>query len=231
MNVRMGLIRKKPEWTTERFWQYWRETHGPIAARVPNLREYRQNAVIERPQHGIDLARGPWELDGFSQLWFDDPQQAAHAFKDSELAAALMADEQHFLGGLHIVTASQHVFVPVPEGPERAALSKRISILKRRPDLSEEDFHREWTVHRDLVRKMPGVRGYRQNVVIAREQVKGQPCGYDDLPIDGVGELWFENAAASEAAFSSVAGQAAMSHARAFLAEATAFLVVEHRVV
>ena len=41
---------------------------------------------------------------------------------------------------------------------------------------------------------MPGIAGYRQNVVIARERVKGQPCDCDELPIDGIVELWFEDA-------------------------------------
>lgn len=231
MNVRMGLIRKKTDWTTNDFRAYWRDKHGPLATRVPNLRGYWQNAVTERLQRGIDFARGPWAFDGFSQLWFDDVQQADYAFKDSELAAALIADEQHFFGDLHIITASQHVVVNVPEGPKRGALLKRISTLKRRPDVTEDDFRREWVVHRDLVRKMPGVSGYRQNVVIARERTKGQPCGYEDLPIDGIVELWFENTALLEAAFSSPAGQPTMAHAKTFLAEITAFVVVEHRIV
>jgi uncharacterized protein (TIGR02118 family) len=227
----MGLIRKKPDWTTEAFRAYWRDQHGPLAARVPNLREYWQNHVTDRIQRGIDFARGPWDFDGFSQLYFDDPRQAAHAFAKSDVAAALIADESHFLGGLHIVTAEQHIVVPVPASPRREALLKRISTLKRRPDLSEDDFRREWIAHRDLVRSMPGVAGYRQNVVIARERIKGQPCGYDELPIDGIVELWFEDAATLEAAFGSPTGRATMQHAQTFLAEITAFAVVEHRVV
>ena len=229
MNVRMGLIRKRADWTMADFRAYWRNTHGPLAARAPNLREYWQNAVKERLQRGIDFTRGPWDFDGFSQLWFDDVQQADHAFKDSEMASALIADEQRFLGDRHIITASQHVVVPVPD--EQGALLKRMSTLKRRADLTEDDFRREWVVHRDLVRKMPGVSGYRQNVVIARERTKGQPCGYDDLPIDGIVELWFENPATLEAAFSSPAGLVTMAHAKTFSAEITAFVVVEHRVV
>jgi uncharacterized protein (TIGR02118 family) len=227
----MGLIRKKPQWTTQEFQEYWRGTHGPLAARAPKLREYWQNAVTDRLQRGIEFARGPWEFDGFSQLWFDDVQQADSAFKDAELAAALIADERHFMGGLHIVTAAQHVVLPVPAEPERGALLKRISTLKRRSDITEDDFRREWIAHRDLVNKMPGVSGYRQNVVIARERIKGQPCGYEDLPIDGIVELWFESPATLEAAFSSPAGRTTMVHAKTFLAEITAFVVIEHRVV
>ena len=40
MNVRMGLLRKKPEWTDERFRGYW------------------QNIVIDRLQGSIEFARG-----------------------------------------------------------------------------------------------------------------------------------------------------------------------------
>ncbi|MEQ1882969.1 MAG: EthD domain-containing protein [Burkholderiales bacterium] len=227
----MGLIRKKADWTTNDFFAYWRGKHGPLAARLPNLREYWQNTVTERLQRGIDFARGPWDFDGFSQLWFDDASRADQTFKHGEMASALIADEQHFLGALHILTTSQHVVVTVPEAPRRGALLKRISTLKRRPDITEEDFRREWIVHRDLVQKMPGVAGYRQNVVIARERIKGQACGYDDLPIDGIVELWFESPATLEAAFSSAAGRTTMAHAKTFLAEITAFVVAEHRIV
>jgi uncharacterized protein (TIGR02118 family) len=226
----MGLLRRKPDWTTDAFRAYWRDKHGPLAARAPNLREYWQNHVTDRIQRGIDFARGPWDFDGFSQLYFDDALQANDAFATSDIAAALIADERHFLGELHIIAAEQNVVVPVPASPKREALLKRVSTLKRRPDLSEDDFRREWVVHRDLVRRMPGVAGYRQNVVIARERIKGQPCGYDELPIDGIVELWFESAAALEAAFGSPAGRTTMEHARTFLAEITAFAVEEHRV-
>ena len=78
---------------------------------------------------------------------------------------------------------------------------------------------------------MPGVSGYRQNVVLERELVKAQKCGYDDLPIDGIVELWFETPATLEAAFSSPQGRRTMDHAKTFLSEITAFLVNEHRIV
>jgi len=231
MKVRMGLLWKKPDWTMDAFRAYWRDKHGPLAARAPNLREYWQNFVTDRIQRGIDFARGPWDFDGFSQLYFDDSLQAHHAFTNSEIAAALIADEQRFLGDLHIVTAEQNVVIPVPASPKREALLKRVSTLKRRPDVSEDDFRREWIVHRDLVSQMPGVAGYRQNVVIERERIKGKPCGYEELPIDGIVELWFENAATLEAAFGSPAGRTTMKHALTFLAEITAFAVQEERVV
>jgi hypothetical protein len=68
-------------------------------------------------------------------------------------------------------------------------------------------------------------------VIVARERLKGRPCGYDELPIDGIVELWFEDTATLDAAFASPAGQVTMQHATTFLEEITAFLVTERRVV
>ena len=158
-------------------------------------------------------------------------KHAEHAFRASDIAAALIEDEGRFLSVLHIVTARQDIVIPVPDDAARARLLKRISTLKRKPDVSEEDFRREWIVHSDLVRKMPGVSAYRQNVVLSRECVKGAACGYQELPIDGIVELWFETTDTLNAAFASSAGQTTMAHAKTFISEITAFVVVETRIV
>ena len=231
MNVRMGLIRKKADWTFEDFNAYWKGKHGALAARAPNLRGYWQNLVVDRVQRGIEFARGRWDFDGFSQLWFDDVNGANHAFNDSDMAAELIADENHFLGELHIVTAEQSAVIPLPGEDERVKLLKRMSVIRRLPTLSEEDFRREWRIHGDLVRKMPGVSAYRQNVVVVREREKGKPCDYDTLPIDGIVELWFKDEQTLQEAFASPAGETTMAHAKTFLGDITAFLVAERRIV
>ncbi len=232
MKVRMGLLDKSSSLETAEFQKYWLQTHGPLVRSVlPHLREYWQNHVIDREQRGIRFARGPWNFDGFSQLWLDDATPAQQTFNDGSFAASLMADEARFIGQLHIVTAEQQVVIPVPEDGQRARLLKRMSTLRRPHGLSEEDFRREWRVHGELVKQMPGVSAYRQNVVIERERVKGTPCGHAELPIDGIVELWFESTETLEAAFASEAGQRTMAHATTFIAEITAFLVKEHRIV
>ena len=231
MKIRMGLIRKKADWTYEEFNAYWRDVHAPLAARAPHLCAYWQNVVTDRIQRGIDFARGHWDFDGFSQLRFSDAEQADSAFSRGDLAVALAADEQHFLHDLHILTAEQSVVIPLPVQHEHERLLKRISIIKRLPTMTEEDFRREWRVHGDLVRTMPGVSSYRQNVVLARERQKGQPCEYDDLPMDGIVEMWFKDEDTLQAAFSAPAGQSTMAHAKTFLDQITAFLVNERRIV
>jgi len=230
-DVRMGLFRRNPALSPEAFDSHWLDTHGPLAARLPGLREYWQNLVTDRLQRGIDFKRGPWDFDGISQLWFDEAAQAGQVFGGGPLARALVEDEARFIGELHIIAARQRVVVPVPEPGTRARLLKRLSTLKRLPGLSEEDFRREWIVHGEYVRKMPGIGGYRQNVVTARERVKGRPCDYPELPIDGIVELWFEDTGTLQEAFASPAGRTTMAHARTFLEEITAFVVSERRIL
>jgi len=228
MIVRMGLIKKKPQWSADDFRRYWLEHHGALAAKLPGLRRYEQNHVVDQAQRGISYERGPEQLDGFSMLWFDN-EDAMRAAIATDAGRALVADEDHFIGNLRIVAIDQvEVIPPATDRP----LIKRMSLLRRRPDVSPERFRHEWRVeHARLVRETKGVHGYRQNLVVAREVPKGTPVGYEDLPIDGIVELWFEGTESLDAAFASPQGATLMAHARVFIAEITTFLVERHVIV
>jgi uncharacterized protein (TIGR02118 family) len=228
MIVRIGLIKKKAQWSTADFRRHWLDHHGALAARLPGLRRYQQNHVIDQAQRGISYERGPEQLDGFSMLWFDN-EDAMRAAIATDAGRALVADEDHFIGNLRIVAIDQvEVIPPATDRP----LIKRMSLLRRRPDVSPERFKHEWRVeHARLVRETKGVHGYRQNLVVAREVPKGTPAGYKELPIDGIVELWFESTESLDAAFASPQGVTLMAHARVFIAEITTFLVERHVIV
>ena len=226
--VRMGLISKKPDWSLEKFKDHWLNNHGPLVRNAPGLSQYWQNHVVDAVQRGIQFDRGAWGFDGFSQLWIADENAP---FGTGELPERIVADENHFLGPFNIVTVKQTEVVAVPDDATRSKLVKRMSVIRRRPELSEDDFLNEWKVHAGWVRTMQGVRGYRQNAVVGRELTKGHPCSYEDLPIDGIVEFWFDSTDAIEAAFGSEAGLKTMAHANSFLSEIAAFQVAEHRIV
>ena len=233
MKVRFEFLNRKPGMSAEQFSAHWLDVHGPLVAQMnPHLREYWQNVVVERQQRGVDAARGPWDFDGLSQLWIDEGGADERAAYDGDSAQRIAADCDLFIGELHIVTAEQFSVVPVPDDPSvRGKLLKRISTLKRKPEVSESQFRDKWEAHRELVGKMPHVCGYRQNVVVSREWVKGTPCSYEQMPIDGLVEIWFETNESLVDAFASPEGQRTQEHGRTFLAEATAFRVEEHRAI
>ena len=228
MIVRMGLLNKKPDWSQEDFRRHWIDKHGPIAAQLPGLRSYRQHHVVDSLQRGINYKRGPEQLDGFSELVFDDESAMRAAFA-SEAAPSLAADEARFLGRLRIIAVDRReVIQPSPD----KRLIKRMSLLRRRADVDPATFEREWRVeHARLVKLMPGVHGYRQNLVVERQVVKGTPCGYAEFPVDGVVELWFTDTGELDRAFASPQGVATMKHAATFIDEITTFMVETHVVV
>lgn len=228
MIVRMGLLQKPKQMSTDDFRRHWRDVHGPMAAKLPGLRRYHQNHVVDRTQRGISYPRSGYDIDGFSQLWFDDFPAMYRAFS-SDLVPGLGADEKLFVGDLKLITTIPHVVIPKPKG---VPLLKRMSTLKRRPDVTAETFMNEWfDTHSYLVKRMPGVVGYTQSLVVDRSLGRGKPATYDELPIDGIVELWFEDTDRLHAAFASDIGKTTTTHGAEFLSEVSTFLVETHEVI
>lgn len=222
MHLRMGLLNKKSDWSMEQFRTYWRKQHSKLASQLPGLVKYEQNHITDTAQRGIAYKRGPETVDGISQLWFDDSKQMSDAFSTA-LGKKLIEDEEHFIGRLRIVTAEPNEVI-TPPAP--GTTLKRMSFLRRRADVTPEVFSHEWTVvHAAWVKTLPGVLGYRQNLITHRESPKGTVIGYEGLAIDGIVELWFENTDTLNAAFASPQGIQTTQHATTFIDEITTFLV------
>jgi uncharacterized protein (TIGR02118 family) len=85
-------ISKKPELSVEEFQRYWRDTHGPIAGRIPGLRRYVQCHVVSAL---YEQGRAP-AYDGAAELWFDDMDALRAAMASPEVRAA-MEDEKNFI--------------------------------------------------------------------------------------------------------------------------------------
>ena len=85
-------ISKKPELSVEAFQTYWRDTHGPIAGRIPGLRRYVQCHVVPGLYGGSTAPA----FDGAAELWFDDMEALRAAMQSPETKAAL-EDEKNFI--------------------------------------------------------------------------------------------------------------------------------------
>jgi uncharacterized protein (TIGR02118 family) len=227
--VRMGLLQKRADIDFQEFRNRWRTGHGPIASKLPGLRRYHQNAVTDRQQRGITYARDGLDFDGFSELWFDDAPSMQRAFANEKQVKELGEDEGRFIGELKLITAVQHVVIPTPSD---VPLIKRMTTLRRRPDVSAQKFQEEWfDVHSVLVKRLPQVKGYTQNLIFDRSLGRGKPATYNELPIDGIVELWFTDTESLNQGFQSDAGKTLMTHATEFIAAMSTFLVETHKVV
>jgi uncharacterized protein (TIGR02118 family) len=70
--------------------RYWEDTHGPIAAKVPEQVRYVQNHAT--PTRLVDNL----PLDGVAELWFEDQAGMDRALASSEWADTL-ADAETFV--------------------------------------------------------------------------------------------------------------------------------------
>ncbi|EFC4441162.1 EthD family reductase [Escherichia coli] len=69
----VGFLTRKKGQSFDDFVKYWDEVHTAIALRLPGLRGYVLNP--------IDREKYPDSpVDGFSELWFDSPEDAISAF-------------------------------------------------------------------------------------------------------------------------------------------------------
>jgi uncharacterized protein (TIGR02118 family) len=101
-------------------------------------------------------------------------------------------------------------------------MQRVVIYLKRRTDLLQPLFFDWWLGHhRVLAEQLPGLRQYIISLATDDE----------DGPFDGMAELWFDDLEASDAAFSSPAGQAARADADAHVARRVRLTLTEHTII
>jgi uncharacterized protein (TIGR02118 family) len=88
------FLHHRPDLTIETFQKYWRQAHGPIAAKIPQIRRYVQSHVRPSAYRG---GRTP-AYDGLAITWFDDTA-AMRASAATPEYARTRADEPNFLAG------------------------------------------------------------------------------------------------------------------------------------
>jgi uncharacterized protein (TIGR02118 family) len=92
------FVRRKPGMEVEAFQRYWREVHGPLGAKIPQMRRYVQSHVRPGAYRG---GRQPI-YDGVAEVWFDSTDAMRESATTSEYRA-VRADEPNFIDAAHPV--------------------------------------------------------------------------------------------------------------------------------
>ncbi|MGD0073404.1 MAG: EthD family reductase [Candidatus Binataceae bacterium] len=83
---------RQPGMDFQRFQSHWGKIHGPIAAKIPQMRRYVQSHVLP---YAYREGRQP-AYDGVAEVWFDSTDAMRLSEKTAEYAAT-RADEPNFL--------------------------------------------------------------------------------------------------------------------------------------
>ena len=190
MISRCGLMQKKDGMGMEEFKDYWLNVHGPIASKMANLRKYDQHVVVDA-EHRHAIGRGSVVIDGYSELQFDsygDMVEGVESLHGEGANDVPMFANPH----CQILVLAKREVIRIPEYLRGRKLIKRVSFLGRADGVTSEQFVKEWwNVHDRLVQTVPGCVGYNQDLVIDRI-VGGVSVPYEELPVEGVVEMWFE---------------------------------------
>jgi uncharacterized protein (TIGR02118 family) len=100
------FLTRKTGLSVEDFQRYWREVHGPIAARIAALRRYVQSHVR---RSAYEAGRAP-AYDGVALRWFDSTGAIRTATATPEYEHAV-ADRPRFLaqGPMRVILTREHV--------------------------------------------------------------------------------------------------------------------------
>jgi uncharacterized protein (TIGR02118 family) len=194
---KFSLIKPRAGMGHAEFLDYWRTQHGPLVAGMPafwrHYERYIQNHVRPPKRPGQPAPA----YTGVAEFWEREMAEAPLRFHQEAIyRERVRPDELKFVDvtDAAIVHAKEHVML---DGPR--AKVKFISFLRRRPDITHEQFLRHWQdVHAPLVASVQGfwkhARRYVQNHCI-----EGSTSGYADKDGDksgeiaGIVELWFDS--------------------------------------
>ncbi len=210
------FIRKRTDLSVPAFQRHWRQNHGPLIKSLPKLRRhlirYEQNHRLDS-DYARDTAGAASALpsaasgyEGSTIMWFESMKDY-HAFaEEPDYADHIAPDEAKFMDRaqtLYFFTEEEDIKFG-DAGTQSQASVKLLALLRRRADLSPEQFHTHWSgPHARLFSENDSLRehilAYQQNHRFAEDYTR-DPGTY----WDGLAEQWY----ASMEAFYAGAGGA-----------------------
>ncbi len=110
----IGTAFKRDDFTTQEFFDYWRETHAPLSAKSGPIRGYVASEVIRRLPNPNNPDEGEMDVDAFVEQWWDNEEtlDAAMASANEGEAWADVLNYAKPTGTFWVV--KEHVYIPPP---------------------------------------------------------------------------------------------------------------------
>jgi uncharacterized protein (TIGR02118 family) len=186
--------------------RYWREVHGALARKVPQIEAYVQSHAVEPlgPAGAGEVSLG---FDGYSCCWYADEGSFLESIRTPQWAAVAADGPAVFdpasLSGRSAVL-DERTIVDGDYGPFKAVWVVRFQDRIRRDPTRAREAHEHWieTHGGYFGRAVPGIGRYVQNHCVAALGPEG-PYGGVELQFDGFSECWFRDRGAFELAVSS----------------------------
>ena len=106
---------------------------------------------------------------------------------------------------------------------------KSLSLLTRKAGMTHDQFVKHWVeVHAPLAHAVPGLRRYVQSHIVEERRRPDIPA--TDVEVDGIAELWFDDADALARGLASAEGKALHADGALFIGRIKSY-TTEERVI
>jgi hypothetical protein len=200
----------KPGLSEADFQRYWLDVHAvQYASKIPQIRRYQ---IDTRVPFGADTEEPKW--GGVAEIWLANDTEQLESLQTKEFLEGARLDEPRWAAFWRTVVLDTDAH-PVVEGPLPTGDSggvKLIRLVKRRAGLSLEEFRsRSLGEHAELVREVPGLRGYLQG------HTRDGAYAIGEAVLDAAYQLWFDDLDALAAAVASAQFERAEENLRTFI--------------
>jgi uncharacterized protein (TIGR02118 family) len=225
----ISFLQRKPGLSREAFVRHWLDVHVPMCHAVPGLRGYAVSTVVEQQSRPDVPSLSMDEFDGVAQVWFDSLEARAAAAASAE-GKRWHADGGTIIGGIRMFVTTERFVVPLPA--VNRPKFKTLSVIKRTPELSKEQFQHEWAVvHAPMARSVPGLRGFTLSEIM-EEQFRPDIAPFQlDSPLDGFTESWWDSPQSRAQMVASAEGKAWFAHGSTFIGHVRSILLEERVIV
>lgn len=186
--------------------RHWREVHGPLGLKVPQITAYVQSHAVAALGPGGEDGRA-LGFDGYSSCWFVDEETYREALRTPEWADVAadgpnVFDLDSFRGMCAVL--DEQTIIEGDYGPLKAVWVVRFKDEIRSDPERTREAHEHWirTHGEHHGRTVPGIGRYVQNHCVAPLGEEGADSD-GELFFDGYAECWFADRAAFERAMSS----------------------------
>jgi uncharacterized protein (TIGR02118 family) len=180
----------RPGMTEEEFQRYWLEVHAvEYASKIPQIRRYKIDTRL------IDGEDPQWS--GIAEIWLANEEEQLASLQTDEFLQGARLDEPKWAAFWRSLVLDTDATTLV-EPPVAGDGVKLVRLVKRREGLPLADFRRQSLAdHAELVRVVPGLRGYLQGFT------RDGAYGIGEAVLDAAYQLWFDDVEALAAAQSS----------------------------
>jgi hypothetical protein len=171
------FVKRKASLTPEDFHRHWTEVLAPMIRQMPGLVRMSFN-VVDR-----SLAKDAL-YDAAIQTWYRDEAAYKAAFgpRNQPLLGRIIADGKLFMEPDYLGMFTHEVVIRADTPGAPPPLAKRIGLVGRAPDMSQQDFFQIWRDEQAIaVNDQFGLQRYILNMVRGDRYASAQWDGYAEL--------------------------------------------------